>query len=309
MDKVDMRRAGVLAASYLSLPLLGVLAYASPSIHEGALAVVPILVISYYLRPTPALITAFITGVGLGFADQRPDGAHLIELPPLIDALVLSICLCTIVLVANRLRQTALANQMLHGRLIKARRDAELDPLTGIPNRAFFMTRLEQAISRASAGDAHVAVLFCDLNGFKKVNDTSGHSAGDQVLRLAAVRLVNAVRTIDTVARIGGDEFAILVERLHEGEEALRMSSKIEQSFHDPFHVQDQRHIVGITVGMSLYPEDGARPETLLHAADARMYRRKHAMRGGKPHRAVTIVESAVYTEDDADERLPRPSA
>lgn len=305
-----MRRAGVLAASYLALPLLGLLAYATQNIHVGALAVVPILFIAYYVRPYPALITAFVAGAGLGFADQAPgNAARVIDIPPLMDALVLSIALCTIVLVANRLRATAIANQILHGRLLKARRDAEIDALTGIPNRSFFTTKLERAISRASAGDAHVAVLFCDLDGFKKVNDTSGHSAGDQVLRLAAVRLVNAVRSHDTVARIGGDEFAILVERIHDGEEALRMTSKIEQAFRDPFHVQNNRHVVGITVGVSLYPEDGARAEMLLHAADARMYRRKNGKRAGKGRSGVTIVESAAYTADDAGERLPRPSA
>jgi diguanylate cyclase (GGDEF)-like protein len=310
MDKVDMRRAGVLAASYLSLPLLGLMAYATENIHVGALAVIPILFIAYYLRPYASLLTAFIAGVGLGLADQRPpDAAHVVDIPPLMDALVLSICLSTIVLVANRLRETAIANQTLHGRLQKARRDAELDALTGIPNRKFFMMKLDEAIARASLGESYVAVLFCDLDGFKTVNDTSGHSAGDQVLRLAAIRLLNAVRTIDTVARIGGDEFAILLERMHDAQEALHVTGKVEQSFRDPFHVRNKRHVVGVTVGVSLYPEDGSRAETLLHAADARMYRSKNGKRTGNAHSGVTIVDSAAYSADDAAERLPHPSA
>lgn len=281
MDQVHMRRAGVLAASYASLPLLALLAYVTLDVHVGALAVIPILFISYYVRPNAALLTAFIAGVILGLLDAHPgNAARLVELPRLMDALVLSVCLCTIVLVANRLRAAAAANELLHGRLLKARREAELDALTGIPNRAYFMTRLEQAIARESIGAAHVAVLFCDLDGFKTVNDTRGHLAGDQVLRLAAERLMNAVRANDTVARIGGDEFAILAERVHDGEEALRMAEKVEQAFIDPFHVHDDRHVIGVTIGVSLYPEDGTRAETLLHIADARMYRRKHAKRG-----------------------------
>lgn len=291
MLKVDSRRVGVLAASYAALPLLGVLAYATADIHVGALAVIPILFISYYVRQDLALVTAFIAGVGLGLADDRPaSAARLIELPPLADALVLSICLCTIVFVANRLRKTATANELLHGRLQKARRDAELDPLTGIPNRSYFMEKLEQAIARGSRSDAHVAVLFCDLDGFKNVNDAEGHLAGDRVLRLAAGRLVNAVRANDTVARIGGDEFAILAERVHDGQEALQMAQKIERAFVNPFHVQDARHAIGITVGVSLYPEDGTRAEALLHAADARMYRTKNAKRAGSINPEPTIA-------------------
>lgn len=282
MAKVYGRRLVILAASYASLPLLGVLAYSTAHIHVGALAVIPILFISYYVRPYGALIAAFVTGVGLGLVDQgSPVNRSLIDFPPLMDALILSVALCTVVVVANRLREAAAANELLHGRLVKARRDADHDALTGIANRSYFMRKLEEAISRCSTGSGHVAVLFCDLDGFKKINDTKGHSAGDQVLRLVADRLHNAVRVIDTVSRIGGDEFGVLVEGVHDGEEALRVASKIEAAFIDPFHLHGERYTVGITVGVSLYPDDGTLGEVLLHIADARMYRSKDGKRAG----------------------------
>lgn len=284
MNIADKRRVGVLAASFLSLPLLAALAYFTVNIHTGALAVIPILFIAYYLRPRVALSAAFIAGVTIGLLDQAPrTPRNLIEIPPLMDAVVLSICLCTIVLVANRLRQAAAANELLHGRLIKARREAELDVLTGIPNRTYFMRKLEEAIARESTGGSRIAVLFCDLDGFKQINDANGHLAGDHVLRLAAGRLVNAVRAIDTVARIGGDEFAILVEHVHDGEEALHLAHKIGMAFADPFHVHTERYIAGVTVGVSLYPDDGNIAEVLLHIADSRMYRSKNGKRGDSP--------------------------
>lgn len=283
MEQTGRRRLTVLAVSYASLPLLAWLAYVTVHVHVGALAVIPILFISYYVRPTEALITAFATGAILGLLDQGPVKAdHLVDFPPLMDALILSFALCTIVLVANRLREAAATNQVLHGRLVKARRDAEHDSLTGIFNRAYFTHRLEETMSHANA-DTHVAMLFCDLDGFKQVNDTSGHIAGDELLRLAAGRLVNAVRAIDTVARLGGDEFGILAERVHDADEALQMARNIERAFIEPFHLQNERYTVGITVGISLFPDDGTRPEALLRIADARMYRAKNAKRASGP--------------------------
>lgn len=283
MVKAGSRSLTVLASAYASLPLLAWLAYSTVHIHVGALAVIPILFISYYVRPLAALITAFATGATLGLLDQGPvRNGHIVDFPPLMDALILSSALCAIVIVTNRLREASAANQVLHGRLVKARRDAEHDSLTGIFNRAYFLARLEQAMSRVNP-DAHIAILFCDLDGFKQVNDTSGHLAGDQLLRLAAGRLANAVRTVDTVARLGGDEFAILAERVHDADEALHMTRTIERAFIEPFHLQNERYSVGITVGISLFPDDGTRADVLLRIADARMYRAKNAKRRRDP--------------------------
>jgi diguanylate cyclase (GGDEF)-like protein len=170
---------------------------------------------------------------------------------------------------------------MLRVRLVTARREAESDPLTGIVNRAAFLRILEEAMQH-SAEDAHIALLFCDLDGFKVVNDTHGHLAGDRLLQLAAGRLINAVRTIDTVARIGGDEFAILAQQMHHRDEATHMASNIERAFTDPFHSEHERYRIGITVGVSLYPDDGDDPDSLLRIADERMYNAKRAKRTGR---------------------------
>jgi diguanylate cyclase (GGDEF)-like protein len=125
--------------------------------------------------------------------------------------------------------------------------------------------------------EAHIALLFCDLDGFKAVNDLHGHVVGDRILALAAGRLANAVRADDMVARLGGDEFGVLVQSVENVEGAAHMAAQIEHAFNDPFHLDGGQHAIGITVGVGLYPEDGASIEALLDAADARMYDAKHA--------------------------------
>jgi diguanylate cyclase (GGDEF)-like protein len=254
-------------------------------VHVGALAVIPILFIAYYLRPYASLITAFLTGAVLGLFEHLPAAAdHMLEMPPLFDALMLSIALCTVVVVANRLREASTTNELLRGSLVKARRMAERDPLTGIANRAYFTRMLHDAIARATP-QRRLGVLFCDLDGFKSINDVHGHPTGDAVLRMAAARLLNTVRSLDVVARLGGDEFAILVQPLRDAAEARHMAVNIERAFADPFHAESNRHRIGITVGVSLCPDDACDSDALLRIADTRMYALKTAK---KAARAVT---------------------
>jgi diguanylate cyclase (GGDEF)-like protein len=260
--------------------LLGYLAFETANIHVGVLAVVPILFISYYVRPSMALATAFVAGIAFGLLDHstRSLPEPILDAPPIADALILSLSLCAIVVVANRLREMSVANELLRGSLVKARRDAEHDALTGIVNRVFFTHALEDALRRATTA-RRVAVLFCDLDGFKAINDTYGHLIGDTVLRMAAARLVNTVRTVDTVARLGGDEFGVLVRTVHESDEAAGMARKIESAFNDPFHAENHRYVIGITVGIGICPDDGRDAESLLRIADERMYRAKESKR------------------------------
>lgn len=274
----DRRRIAILAASFTSLAVLAVLAFVTAHIHVGALAVVPILFIAYYVRPAGALLTAFVTGTILGLLDQgeRVAARHIVDLPPLMDALVLSIVLCAIVMVANRLRNASLANDLLRGSLVKARRAADHDALTGVPNRAYFLRSLSEAIARAGFAE-RIAILFCDLDRFKLVNDEYGHLVGDAVLKMAASRLSNTVRSVDVAARLGGDEFGIIARGVHDPDEAVQMAAQIERGFANPFQTEEHRHDIGITVGISLFPEDGTDPESLLRIADARMYRAKQA--------------------------------
>lgn len=282
MDYTAKRRIAIVAASYAALIAIAFLAWLTVQFYVGALSVIPVLFISYYLRPPAALVTALVAGVVIAAlnANLMP-GGDVLNVPPLLDILTLSLALAAIVIVTKRLRETSLANDLLHGNLVKARRAAERDALTGIVNRDYFMRKLSECTEHSTPTE-RAAVLFCDLDGFKAVNDTYGHLTGDAVLRMAASRLVNTVRAIDTVARLGGDEFGVLVRVLHDAGEVAHMASNIEQAFADPFHAENARYKVGITVGISICPDDGTDPETLLRIADARMYRAKEEKRAAR---------------------------
>ncbi len=164
---------------------------------------------------------------------------------------------------------------------MRARRAADHDPLTGIANRACLMRTLQEAMNTAESGE-RVALLFGDLDGFKVINDTFGHHTGDTILHMAASRIANAVRAIDVAGRLGGDEFGVLVRRIGERQEAMHMVSKLERAFADPFHSSGKQHRVGITIGVSLYPDDAADAETLLQIADERMYFAKQQKRSAR---------------------------
>jgi diguanylate cyclase (GGDEF)-like protein/PAS domain S-box-containing protein/hemerythrin-like metal-binding protein len=150
------------------------------------------------------------------------------------------------------------------------------DKLTGLPNRALLFDRLSQAMSQAKRDAKHAALLFIDLDGFKAVNDKYGHEAGDAVLRIAAQRFLACVRAVDTVARFGGDEFAIVLGNLDEPQQAKSVAEKIVQAFTRGLSLPDGHEChVGASVGISIYPEHGSAMDSLLTAADQAMYRSK----------------------------------
>ena len=151
------------------------------------------------------------------------------------------------------------------------------DPLTGLPNRKLLSDRLELALAQARRGKRGMAVLFLDLDGFKTVNDGWGHAQGDALLRDVAGRLAGALRTADTVARIGGDEFTVLVPELPHEEGAAEVSRKILRELERTFHVGGSECRVSASIGIALYPRDGEDADTLLRNADAAMYRAKLA--------------------------------
>lgn len=147
------------------------------------------------------------------------------------------------------------------------------DKLTGLPNRALLFDRLSQAMSQARRDARFVALLFIDLDGFKAVNDQYGHEAGDAVLRMAAQRFLACVRAADTVARFGGDEFAIVLGGLDDPQQAKSVAEKIVQAFASELTLPDgQVCHVGASVGISIYPEHGSALDSLLTAADQAMY-------------------------------------
>jgi diguanylate cyclase (GGDEF)-like protein/PAS domain S-box-containing protein len=151
------------------------------------------------------------------------------------------------------------------------------DPLTGLPNRKLLSDRLDLALAQARRNRRAMAVLFLDLDGFKTVNDGWGHAQGDALLRDVAGRLAGALRTGDTVARIGGDEFTVLIPELPQEEGAAEVSRKVLRELERTFHVGRSECRVTASIGIALYPRDGEDADTLLKHADAAMYRAKLA--------------------------------
>jgi diguanylate cyclase (GGDEF)-like protein/PAS domain S-box-containing protein len=149
------------------------------------------------------------------------------------------------------------------------------DSLTGLPNRYLMFDRLNQLLVRAARYRTSFAILFIDLDGFKRINDSRGHDVGDLVLRGVAERLTQSLRAADTVARIGGDEFVILLESLRAGHDATALAQKIEAAIRAPFSVPGGDATVTASIGIGVYPADGRDAEELLKAADVAMYRAK----------------------------------
>jgi diguanylate cyclase (GGDEF)-like protein/PAS domain S-box-containing protein len=153
------------------------------------------------------------------------------------------------------------------------------DVLTGLPNRLLFRDRISVALAHARRNRRYVAVMFLDLDQFKLVNDTLGHTVGDGLLQSAAERLVDCVRGDDTVARMGGDEFTILLSDLPDGRAAATVAQKVLESVSEPIVVESHELFITTSIGIAIYPEDGADAETLLRHADRAMYRAKEAGR------------------------------
>ena len=152
---------------------------------------------------------------------------------------------------------------------------AHHDALTGLPNRMLFLDRLNQALIRAHWHQRGLGVLFLDLDRFKTINDTLGHDVGDRFLQAIGGRLKECLRERDTVARFGGDEFAIILEDLAHADDAAPLASKILEAFGRPFTINGREFYVTTSIGISLYPGDGADAQALLKNADAAMYRAK----------------------------------
>ncbi|MBF0565793.1 MAG: EAL domain-containing protein [Nitrospirae bacterium] len=152
---------------------------------------------------------------------------------------------------------------------------AHYDMLTGLPNRSLFEDRLEQTILQAKRFNFTFAIAFLDLDGFKLVNDTYGHNTGDLLLKEVAIRLSNAVRNSDTVARMGGDEFQILLSKITQPSDAASVVKKIISSINEPFFINGQKCAVGVSTGISIFPNDGDSIEVLTKNADLAMYKVK----------------------------------
>ena len=157
---------------------------------------------------------------------------------------------------------------------------AQFDTLTGLPNRNLFRDLLALTLTQAKRNGWNVGVMFIDLDGFKAVNDTFGHDAGDRLLVLVARRLQSCVRSGDTVGRFGGDEFGIVLANLARVDDANLVAKEVVDAFKLPFALDAQEIYVTASLGISVHPGDGDSPETLLKNADIAMYRAKEQGRG-----------------------------
>jgi len=159
---------------------------------------------------------------------------------------------------------------------------AQHDILTGLPNRSLLNQRLKQILAQAQRDATHVACLFLDFDHFKRINDTLGHDAGDQLLQAVAQRLTSAVRESDTVARLGGDEFVLILPGLdpaHATFETMTVLARVRESFLAPFRLSDQMPTLTSSIGVSMYPLDATEPVNLIKQADTAMYAAKEAGR------------------------------
>jgi diguanylate cyclase (GGDEF)-like protein/PAS domain S-box-containing protein len=155
------------------------------------------------------------------------------------------------------------------------------DTLTGLPNRALFFDRMNQFLALARRNSYILALLYMDLDHFKDINDTHGHEVGDLLLVEAAGRMTSSIRSSDTIARMGGDEFVGICTRITAGGDAAIVASKIITTLSLPFHIKGFTLTIGVSLGISIYPLDGDNAESLVNKADAAMYRVKESEKGG----------------------------
>jgi diguanylate cyclase (GGDEF)-like protein len=183
-------------------------------------------------------------------------------------------------LVLAALRAEAVADSAMSdlGELTRA---SQRDELTDTASRTLMLDRLTHAIAVARRHRTRLAVLFVDLDHFKHINDTLGHAVGDEVLRLTARRLKAAVRDADTVSRHGGDEFLVLLAEVTQAADAAVVAAKMLAALATPSKIGNQTLLLGASVGIALYPEDGEDALTLIAHADAAMYRSKGQGGGG----------------------------
>ena len=157
---------------------------------------------------------------------------------------------------------------------------AAFDQLTGLPNRSLFHDRLNQAVAMANRTGKQTALMFIDLDHFKKINDTMGHAAGDQLLKEAAQRISACIRATDTAARLGGDEFTVILQEVADSSFIEFVALRILESFFEPFYLDAGQVSVSASIGISVYLRDAVYPENMLINADKAMYEAKAAGRG-----------------------------
>lgn len=182
-----------------------------------------------------------------------------------------------------------------NGRMLESM--ALQDPLTGLANRRLVVDRIMTALTQARRSKGNMGVIYLDLDGFKQVNDTFGHDAGDALLKTFAARLMEAVREEDTVARLGGDEFVVALPHIRSANDAAKMARKIISAVARPYKLAGQTLCVTTSAGISIFPRHGQDVESLMKSADTALYEAKRAGKNGfrisSPIAARTPVANA----------------
>jgi diguanylate cyclase (GGDEF)-like protein len=189
-------------------------------------------------------------------------------------------------------RRDALHEQqvaLLEAALAKAQRFAYQDELTGLPNRHLLLDRFNQAVDLAERHEKHVALLFLDLDHFSEINNSLGHSAGDQLLQQVAVRLGGGIRTSDTACRYGGDEFVVLLADVSGREGALAVANSLRGQLAAPYLIDGVSITITTSLGIAVYPVDAHGYGDLIQVSDLAMYRHK-ALRSALPSCCLTVA-------------------
>jgi diguanylate cyclase (GGDEF)-like protein len=164
------------------------------------------------------------------------------------------------------------------------------DALTGLPNRQYFTERLARAAGETSRPHGDVGIVFCDLDGFKQINDTHGHGAGDEVLRQVAARLAASMREGGVLARLSGDEFVILLPDLADDDDAHHVVGRLSAALADPLHVHGRTLHVSASIGLAIRASDTLDADSLLGEADAEMYEQKRTRLARRSSRSATVA-------------------
>lgn len=203
----------------------------------------------------------------------RPDGDHyyLTTVKPINtpEGKVVSVICISKDITERRLREEQFRQMAYH------------DALTVLPNRTLFFQRLDEIIAQAQNDKTGFALMFVDLDGFKEINDSFGHDVGDQLLQEVATRLQVGVRQYDVVARMGGDEFAIILRNIGQSSNVAGVAANLLANLRVPYHLADQKCRISGCIGISCYPEHGVDAKTLLKRADAAMYSVKRQGKNG----------------------------
>jgi diguanylate cyclase (GGDEF)-like protein len=239
---------------------------------------------------------------------RSPEDIHVLQAPSwwtparalLTVSVVVIIAIAAFFWIALLRRRVEQQTQLIRSNEERLRHMAEHDALTNLPNRTLLNDRLQMALERSSRFGSVLAVMMIDLDRFKEVNDSLGHMAGDQLLCWVAERLLSLVRKTDTVARIGGDEFIVLLQDLHRREEAEPVASKIVAALSAPFEPGNRQVSISVSIGVCTYPEEGVHADDLLQNADVAMYRAKSRGRN-----AFSIFNPAMPPQS---QQAPEPS-